>query len=216
MTKKTRTSVLSCSNKYNEPPYLRINRLFLSIFAFIEVRRLSQKWQNSLLPEDSQKLSENNFRKNNGGGRGIRTPDTALQPYNGLANRRLQPLGHPSGAMPAGAKAAGACSDVRCGVKSQLLAARPSAGAREFASSHELSLICTSSLCHVHAVSYKNVEGTSSLFVQLSQGLIYEKSSLVRFCADGAGSGPRIRADQRGNRLAAARDGGSGAGTGDR
>ena len=31
-----------------------------------------------------------------GGGRGIRTPDRGLGPYNGLANRRLQPLGHPS------------------------------------------------------------------------------------------------------------------------
>jgi hypothetical protein len=31
-----------------------------------------------------------------GGGDGIRTHDTALGPYNGLANRRLQPLGHPS------------------------------------------------------------------------------------------------------------------------
>ena len=30
----------------------------------------------------------------NGGDRGIRTLDRALQPYNGLANRRLQPLGH--------------------------------------------------------------------------------------------------------------------------
>jgi hypothetical protein len=28
---------------------------------------------------------------------GIRTPDTDLTPYNGLANRRLQPLGHLSG-----------------------------------------------------------------------------------------------------------------------
>src|ERR1051325_10701720 len=27
---------------------------------------------------------------------GIRTPDKVLRPYNGLANRRLQPLGHPS------------------------------------------------------------------------------------------------------------------------
>jgi hypothetical protein len=32
-----------------------------------------------------------------GGERGIRTPDRAFQPYNGLANRRLQPLGHLSG-----------------------------------------------------------------------------------------------------------------------
>ncbi len=29
-----------------------------------------------------------------GGERGIRTPDRAFKPYNGLANRRLQPLGH--------------------------------------------------------------------------------------------------------------------------
>src|SRR5262249_42077909 len=31
-----------------------------------------------------------------GGAGGIRTLDTALRPYNGLANRRLQPLGHSS------------------------------------------------------------------------------------------------------------------------
>ena len=31
-----------------------------------------------------------------GGDGGIRTLDRALQPYNGLANRRLQPLGHVS------------------------------------------------------------------------------------------------------------------------
>ena len=31
-----------------------------------------------------------------GGDGGIRTLDTALGPYNGLANRRLQPLGHVS------------------------------------------------------------------------------------------------------------------------
>src|SRR4026208_2043374 len=30
---------------------------------------------------------------------GIRTPDTSLTPYNGLANRRLQPLGHLSGGV---------------------------------------------------------------------------------------------------------------------
>jgi hypothetical protein len=32
-----------------------------------------------------------------GGERGIRTLDRAFKPYNGLANRRLQPLGHLSG-----------------------------------------------------------------------------------------------------------------------
>jgi hypothetical protein len=35
------------------------------------------------------------MRKDGGDG-GIRTLDRALQPYNGLANRRLQPLGHVS------------------------------------------------------------------------------------------------------------------------
>jgi hypothetical protein len=33
-------------------------------------------------------------RSRDGGAGGIRTLDTAFQPYNGLANRRLQPLGH--------------------------------------------------------------------------------------------------------------------------
>jgi hypothetical protein len=32
-----------------------------------------------------------------GGEGGIRTPDRGVSPYNGLANRRLQPLGHLSG-----------------------------------------------------------------------------------------------------------------------
>src|SRR4051812_39948453 len=35
-------------------------------------------------------------KKGDGGAGGIRTLDRALQPYNGLANRRLQPLGHSS------------------------------------------------------------------------------------------------------------------------
>jgi hypothetical protein len=35
-------------------------------------------------------------RKSNGGDGGIRTLDTPLRAYNGLANRRLQPLGHVS------------------------------------------------------------------------------------------------------------------------
>ena len=34
--------------------------------------------------------------RQDGGDGGIRTLDRALQPYNGLANRRLQPLGHVS------------------------------------------------------------------------------------------------------------------------
>src|SRR5271165_6790252 len=35
--------------------------------------------------------------ENSGGEGGIRTLDTGVSPYNGLANRRLQPLGHLSG-----------------------------------------------------------------------------------------------------------------------
>ena len=34
-----------------------------------------------------------------GGEGGIRTPDRGVSPYNGLANRRLQPLGHLSNAF---------------------------------------------------------------------------------------------------------------------
>ena len=37
-----------------------------------------------------------------GGEGGIRTPDRGVSPYNGLANRRLQPLGHLSGGLRLG------------------------------------------------------------------------------------------------------------------
>ena len=40
---------------------------------------------------------ERRAQKETGGERGIRTLDTGVSPYNGLANRRLQPLGHLSG-----------------------------------------------------------------------------------------------------------------------
>lgn len=40
---------------------------------------------------------------------GIRTPDTDLNPYNGLANRRLQPLGHLSGDGPKDSSCIGCC-----------------------------------------------------------------------------------------------------------
>ena len=42
----------------------------------------------------SNPLSAAVFKGWGGGERGIRTPDTAFGPYNDLANRRLQPLGH--------------------------------------------------------------------------------------------------------------------------
>ena len=36
------------------------------------------------------------LQRGDGGRGGIRTLDTNINPYNGLANRRLQPLGHSS------------------------------------------------------------------------------------------------------------------------
>src|ERR1700679_2523148 len=47
------------------------------------------------LGEQNHQVNSSVIRKDGGAG-GIRTLDTALQPYNGLANRRLQPLGHSS------------------------------------------------------------------------------------------------------------------------
>jgi hypothetical protein len=41
-----------------------------------------------------QRFGATTGRKGSGGEGGIRTPDTGVSPYNGLANRRLQPLGH--------------------------------------------------------------------------------------------------------------------------
>ena len=54
-----------------------------------------------------------------GGAGGIRTLDRALQPYNGLANRRLQPLGHSSVVMYQ------AHSPGSGGLKSQIAAGLP-------------------------------------------------------------------------------------------
>ena len=52
-----------------------------------------------------------------GGERGIRTPGRALQPYNGLANRRLQPLGHLSVSDPIITESAPPCGSYggKCG-----------------------------------------------------------------------------------------------------
>jgi hypothetical protein len=44
----------------------------------------------------TQGVSREAPKAKGGGDGGIRTLDRALQPYNGLANRRLQPLGHVS------------------------------------------------------------------------------------------------------------------------
>jgi hypothetical protein len=50
-------------------------------------RSKSREWRVS-----EEKI--NSWNKLTGGEAGIRTLDTAFRPYNGLANRRLQPLGH--------------------------------------------------------------------------------------------------------------------------
>ena len=39
-------------------------------------------------------LAERSSERESGGEGGIRTPGTSFSSYNGLANRRLQPLGH--------------------------------------------------------------------------------------------------------------------------
>jgi hypothetical protein len=51
-------------------------------FVFARLGRVAGDWSTGRL--DGQ----------TGGERGIRTPDRGVSPYNGLANRRLQPLGH--------------------------------------------------------------------------------------------------------------------------
>jgi hypothetical protein len=60
-------------------------------------------WTQAYLPAEIQGrgvfLGRRDIRRlvrHIGGDGGIRTLDRALQPYNGLANRRLQPLGHVS------------------------------------------------------------------------------------------------------------------------
>jgi hypothetical protein len=52
-----------------------------------------------LRAEDPANPAKRVSAKQDGGAGGIRTLDRALQPYNGLANRRLQPLGHSSGTL---------------------------------------------------------------------------------------------------------------------
>ena len=60
-------------------------------------KRAVSRWR---LAEDvsqsRNKVIDPNKKIIDGGVGGIRTLDTAFRPYNGLANRRLQPLGHHS------------------------------------------------------------------------------------------------------------------------
>jgi hypothetical protein len=50
-------------------------------------------------PTQRQRGQTSSLENLTGGEGGIRTPDRGVSPYNGLANRRLQPLGHLSGGL---------------------------------------------------------------------------------------------------------------------
>src|SRR5438046_10495673 len=57
------------------------------------MHRLAEVWRpGGDGPPGSKTINESGGKT--GGEAGIRTLDTAFRPYNGLANRRLQPLGH--------------------------------------------------------------------------------------------------------------------------
>src|SRR5271165_5172396 len=62
-------------------------------------RRSAWRERREIPREDGRRAGKRRARRLRiaGGDGGIRTLDRALQPYNGLANRRLQPLGHVSG-----------------------------------------------------------------------------------------------------------------------
>ena len=66
--------------------------------AFIPERLSQVRFENRNYPtsEDRTRFLEDTSGLSGGEG-GIRTLDTGVSPYNGLANRRLQPLGHLSG-----------------------------------------------------------------------------------------------------------------------
>src|SRR5271165_5771225 len=63
-------------------------------------RRSAWRERREIPREDGRRAGKRRARRLRiaGGDGGIRTLDRALQPYNGLANRRLQPLGHISAA----------------------------------------------------------------------------------------------------------------------
>ena len=57
---------------------------------------MSSPWIKPWFKTKLEIMKLNDFHEldRSGGEAGIRTLDRAFQPYNGLANRRLQPLGH--------------------------------------------------------------------------------------------------------------------------
>ena len=70
-------------------------------------RRIRQVGDAARCTADPLSRCRTTTRSEAGGDGGIRTPDRGLGPYNGLANRRLQPLGHVSTAMMSSGGAAG-------------------------------------------------------------------------------------------------------------
>ena len=70
-------------------------------------RRIRQVGDAARCTADPLSRCRTTTRGETGGDGGIRTPDRGLGPYNGLANRRLQPLGHVSTAVMSSGGAAG-------------------------------------------------------------------------------------------------------------
>ena len=70
-------------------------------------RRIRQVGDAARCTADPLSRCRTTTRSEAGGDGGIRTPDRGLGPYNGLANRRLQPLGHVSTAVMSSGGAAG-------------------------------------------------------------------------------------------------------------
>src|SRR5882762_4335016 len=63
-------------------------------FSRASVRSRATEMCGNAAEQESYVRNRNVWRIEIGGEAGIRTLDTAFRPYNGLANRRLRPLGH--------------------------------------------------------------------------------------------------------------------------
>src|SRR5208337_5697183 len=70
---------------------------FLTLIGFILRRSILVRGEKTEYVTAKRNHTAKLFVFRNGGEGGIRTPGTGFSPYNGLANRRLQPLGHLSG-----------------------------------------------------------------------------------------------------------------------
>ena len=81
-------AAMECDRQKPLSPKLKMNSPCLS-----EKRTADRETEHR---RQRPKIPTRESQQEDGGAGGIRTLDRALQPYNGLANRRLQPLGHSS------------------------------------------------------------------------------------------------------------------------